>query len=56
MLYRNLPKDQALFKFLTEEQVVSSSPAARDITGLLDDIGKGGDVYNRFFGRFGKAM
>ena len=56
MLYRNLPKDQALFKFLTEEQVVSSSPGARDITGLLDDIGKGGDVYNRFFGRFGKAM
>ena len=56
LLYRNLPKDQALYKFLLEEQVVSSSATARDIAGLLDDIGRGGDVYMRFFGKFGRAM
>jgi len=56
ILYRNTPKDQALYKFLLEEQVVSSSATARDIAGLLDDIGKGGDVYMRAFGKFGKAM
>ena len=56
LLYRNLPKNQALYKFLLEEQVASTSIGARDITGLLDDIGKGGDVYARFFGKFGRAM
>jgi len=56
LLYRNTPKDQALYRFLLEEQVVSSSATARDIAGVLDDIGRGGDVYMRFFGRFGKAM
>ena len=56
LLYRNAPKDQALYKFLLEEQVVSSSATARDIAGLLDDIGRGGDVYMRFFGKFGRAM
>jgi hypothetical protein len=56
LAYRNLPKDQALYKFLLEEQVVSSSATARDIAGLLDDIGRGGDVYMRFFGKFGQAM
>jgi hypothetical protein len=56
LLYRNTPKDQALYRFLLEEQVVSSSATARDIQGVLDDIGKGGDVYMRFFGKFGKGM
>ena len=56
LIYRNTPRDQALYKFLLEEQVVSSSATARDIAGLLDDIGKGGDVYMRVFGKFGKAM
>ena len=56
LIYRNLPEDQALYRFLLDEQVVSSSATARDIAGLLDDIGKGGDVYNRIFGKFGKAI
>ncbi len=56
LLYRNLPEDQALYRFLLEEQVVSSSATARDIAGLLDDIGKGGDVYMRAFGKLGKGM
>jgi hypothetical protein len=56
LLYRNTPKDQAMYRFLLEEQVVSSSATARDIQGILDDIGKGGDVYMRFFGKFGRGM
>ena len=56
LVYRNLPEDQALYRFLLDEQVVSSSATARDIAGLLDDIGKGGDVYGRIFGKFGKAI
>ena len=56
LLYRNEPRNQALYKFLLEEQVVSSSATAKDLMGLLDDIGKGGDVYMRAFGKFGKGM
>jgi hypothetical protein len=56
LMYRNTPEGQRLYKFLLEEQVVSSSATARDISGLLDDIGKGGDVYMRVFGKFGNAM
>jgi len=56
LLYRNAPKDQAMYKFLLEEGVVNSSATARDLAGILDDIGKGGDVYQRIFGKFGKGM
>ena len=56
LLYRNTPTDQALYKFLLEEQVVSSSATQRDIAGLLADMGKGGNVLERLFGRLGKAM
>jgi hypothetical protein len=56
LLYRNTPKEQALYRFLLEEQVTSSSATQRDIAGLLDDIGRGGDVYMRIFGKFGRAM
>jgi len=56
LLYRNAPKDQALYRFLLEENVTSSSATQRDLAGVLDDIGKGGDVYMRLFGRFGNGM
>jgi hypothetical protein len=56
LLYRNAPKDQAMYKFLLEEGVTNSSATARDLAGILDDIGRGGDVYQRIFGRFGKGM
>jgi hypothetical protein len=56
LLYRNAPKDQALYRFLLEENVTSSSATARDLAGVLDDIGKGGDVYMRLFGKFGNSM
>jgi hypothetical protein len=53
---RNAPKDQALYRFLLEENVVSSSPSAKDVIGTIDDIGKGGDIYVKFFGKFGEMM
>jgi hypothetical protein len=53
--YRNAPKDQALYRFLLEEQVVSSSATARDIAGILDDIGRRGDSIMRIFGGLGRA-
>ena len=55
-LYRNLPRDQALYKFLLDERVASSSATYKDITGLFDDIGKGGDVFDRIFKSLGKSV
>ena len=54
--YRNLPKDQAFYKFLLEENVVSTNSTFHDIKRLMADIGKGGDFLERSFGNFGKAM
>ena len=56
LLYRNLPKDQAMAKFLIEEGVMSTSAVANDLGGMLDDMTKTTDVYRRLFGRFGKGM
>jgi hypothetical protein len=54
--YRNLPKDQAMARFLIEEGIMSSSAIATDIAGLIDDMSKTGDVYSRLFGKFGDKM
>jgi hypothetical protein len=56
LLYRNLPKNQAMAKFLIEEGVMSTSAVVKDLEGLLDDMTKTGDVYSRLFGKFGKGM
>jgi hypothetical protein len=56
LFYRNLPKDQAMARFLIEEGVMSSSAIATDIAGLIDDMSKTGDVYSRLFGKFGDKM
>jgi len=56
LLYRNTPADQRFYKFLLEENVVSSSTTANDVAGLLDDMGKGGDMFMKFFGKFGRGM
>ena len=45
-----------MYRFLLEENVTSSSATARDLAGVLDDIGRGGDVYMRLFGKFGNGM
>ena len=56
LLYRNLPKDQAFYRFLLDEGVVNTSSTFRDVQGLLKDIAKGGDVIDRVFGKMGKRM
>jgi hypothetical protein len=56
LFYRNLPKNQAMAKFLIEEGVMSTSAVANDLGSMLDDMTKTTDVYRRLFGRFGKAM
>jgi hypothetical protein len=56
LLYRNTPKDQQLYKFLTEQNVMGSSANAKDLHGLLDDMGKGGDFYSRLTTKFNDAL
>ena len=54
--YRNLPEDQAFYRFLLDEGVVNSSSTFQDVQGLLKDIAKGGDFVERAFGKLGKRM
>ena len=56
LAYRNLPEDQAFYRFLLDEGVVNSSSTFQDVQGLLKDIAKGGDVVERVFGKLGKRM
>ena len=56
LIYRNLPKDQAFYRFLLDEGVVNSSSTFQDVQGLLKDIAKGGDVVERVFGKMGKRL
>ena len=43
-------------RFLMEEGIMSSSAIATDISGLMDDMSRTGDVYSRLFGKFGNKM
>ena len=56
LIYRNLPEDQAFYRFMLEEGVVNSSSTFQDVQGLLKDIAKGGDFVERAFGKLGKTM
>jgi len=56
LLYKNTPKDQQLYKFLLEENVMGSSASGKDLHGLLDDMGKGGDFYSRLFTKFNEGL
>ena len=56
LLYRNLPEDQAFYRFMLDEGVVNSSSTFQDVQGLLKDIAKGGDFVERAFGKLGKRM
>ena len=40
LLYRNLPEDQAFYRFMLDEGVVNSSSTFQDVQGLLKDIAK----------------
>jgi hypothetical protein len=56
LLYRNLPEDQAFYRFMLDEGVVNSSSTFQDVQGLLKDIAKGGDFVERAFGKLGKRL
>jgi len=56
IVYRNLPEEQAFYRFLLDEGVVNSSSTFQDVQGLLKDIAKGGDFVERVFGKLGKRM
>lgn len=56
ILYRNLPKDQQMYKFLSEQNVMGSSATAKDLHGLLDDMAKGGDFYTRMVNKFNDKL
>ena len=56
LLYRNTPKDQQMYKFLSEQNIMSTSVSAKDIHGLLDDMSKGGDFYTRLVNRFNEGL
>ena len=38
--YRNMPEDQALYRFLLEEGVTNQNVVARDLEGIFQDIGQ----------------
>ena len=53
---RNLPTNQALYRFLLDEGVVNQSVTYRDTMALLDDVTKAGGNLDRFFNTFGKRL
>ena len=59
-LYRNkqgsMQEGQKLYEFLLGENVTSSSATYRDTMGLIDDIGKGGDIFGRAFDKLGLGL
>jgi hypothetical protein len=52
--YRNTPASQRFYKFLLDENVTQSGANATEIAGMLDDMGKGKDMFVRFFGKLGE--
>jgi hypothetical protein len=56
LLYRNTPKDQQLYKFLAEQNIMGTSATAKDLQGLLDDMSKGGDFYTRLVSKFNDGL
>ena len=55
-LYRNTPKDQQMYKFLAEENIMGTSATAKDLQGLLNDMSKGGDFYTRLVNKFNDGL
>ncbi len=56
LLYRNTPKDQQMYKFLAEQNIMGTSATAKDLHGLLDDMSKGGDFYTRLVNKFNDGL
>ena len=53
---RNLPTNQALYRFLLDEGVVNQSVTYRETMGLLDDVTAAGGNLDRLFNSFGKKL
>ena len=54
--YLNADADQAMYQFFLDEGMVNSSATYKDVMGIITDIGKGGDFFNRAFKMFGNKM
>ncbi len=52
----NQPADQAWYQFFLDEGMVNSSATYREVMGIITDIEKGGDFFNRAFKMFGNKM
>jgi len=47
--YLNADADQAMYQFFLDEGMVNSSATYKEVMGIITDIGKGGDVFERMF-------
>ena len=54
--YLNADADQAMYRFFLDEGMVNSSATYKEVMGIITDIGKGGDVFERMFKLFGQKM
>ena len=54
--WRNTKESQALYKFLLDEGVTNQSATYRDVMGIWEDIGKGGNFWSRSFNSLGKQF
>ena len=52
----NKDGDQAMYQFFLDEGMVNSSATYKDVMGIITDIEKGGDFFNRAFKMFGNKM
>ena len=44
------------YRFFLDEGMVNSSATYKEVMGIITDIGKGGDVFERMFKLFGQKM
>ena len=54
--YLNADADQNMYRFFLDEGMVNSSATYREVMGLVTDIQKGGDFFDRAFKVFGNKM
>jgi len=54
--YLNADADQNMYRFFLDEGMVNSSATYKEVMGLVTDIQKGGDFFERAFKLFGNKM
>ncbi len=54
--YLNADADQNMYRFFLDEGMVNSSATYREVMGLVSDIQKGGNFFDRAFKIFGSKM